>query len=205
MADLNCPYCDAELEVNHDDGFGYEEGVKHEMECGKCGKSFVFQTSISFYYEPEVVEEKRNGLRENMVKKVEKINKAINQCEILLNGKAIIKNSDGEVNKFIETTKEKDKDDKIIKLIETLTLAKIKLIKKIEQQFPDYMEKIVVPAKIHLQHQEDIDKFMKGVSISWLKEQLTKFELMIDELDGEMIVEKLLEGKGANDGENSDS
>ena len=53
MSDLNCPYCDAELEVYHDDGFGYDEGVKHQMECGECGKNFVFETSISFYYEPE--------------------------------------------------------------------------------------------------------------------------------------------------------
>jgi hypothetical protein len=51
--DLNCPYCDAGLEVCHDDGFGYMEGVKHEMQCGKCDKNFVFETSISFYYEPE--------------------------------------------------------------------------------------------------------------------------------------------------------
>lgn len=53
MHDLNCPYCDAELQVCHDDGFGYQEGVKHEMYCGKCEKNFVFETSISFYYEPE--------------------------------------------------------------------------------------------------------------------------------------------------------
>lgn len=52
MSDLNCPYCDAELDVCHDDGLGYEEGVNHQMECWKCNKSFVFQTSISFYYEP---------------------------------------------------------------------------------------------------------------------------------------------------------
>lgn len=52
MSDLNCPYCNAELSVCHDDGFGYEEGVNHQMECGYCEKSFVFQTSISFYYEP---------------------------------------------------------------------------------------------------------------------------------------------------------
>ena len=51
--DLECPYCETELEVCHDDGFGYEEGVKHQMECGNCEKSFVFETSISFYYEPE--------------------------------------------------------------------------------------------------------------------------------------------------------
>lgn len=51
--DLECPYCEKELDVCHDDGFGYEEGVKHQMECRYCGKSFVFETSISFYYEPE--------------------------------------------------------------------------------------------------------------------------------------------------------
>ena len=51
--DIECPYCEKELDINHDDGFGYEEGVTHQMECGHCGKSFVFTTSISFYYEPE--------------------------------------------------------------------------------------------------------------------------------------------------------
>lgn len=51
--DLNCPYCDEELEINHDDGFGYEEDTKHEMECDKCEKRFVFTTSISFYYEAD--------------------------------------------------------------------------------------------------------------------------------------------------------
>lgn len=53
MSDINCPYCDAELEINHDDGFGYEEGVKHQMECNSCQKAFVFETSICFYYESE--------------------------------------------------------------------------------------------------------------------------------------------------------
>lgn len=51
--DINCPYCDAELEINHDDGFGYEEDVKHEMECCKCKKNFVFQTSVSYHYEAD--------------------------------------------------------------------------------------------------------------------------------------------------------
>lgn len=51
--DLECPYCEKELDICHDDGFGYEEGVKHQMECHHCGKNFVFETSISFSYEPE--------------------------------------------------------------------------------------------------------------------------------------------------------
>jgi hypothetical protein len=51
--DIECPCCEKELDICHDDGFGYEEGVKHQMECDGCGKHFVFETSISFYYEPE--------------------------------------------------------------------------------------------------------------------------------------------------------
>ena len=50
--DLECPYCEKGLDINHDDGFGYEEGVLHEMECKYCEKTFVFQTSISYRYEP---------------------------------------------------------------------------------------------------------------------------------------------------------
>ena len=51
--DLECPYCEQELDICHDDDFGYEEGVNHQYECPHCGKSFVFETSISFYYEPK--------------------------------------------------------------------------------------------------------------------------------------------------------
>lgn len=53
MSDINCPYCDAELEVCHDDGFGYDEYRNHEMQCGECEKNFVFTTSIIFHYRPE--------------------------------------------------------------------------------------------------------------------------------------------------------
>lgn len=53
MKDINCPYCDAEIDINHDDGYGYEEDVLHDQECPKCEKSFVFNTSISYNYYPE--------------------------------------------------------------------------------------------------------------------------------------------------------
>lgn len=52
MADLQCPYCDADQSVCHDDGAGYSECESHEMTCKACDKHFVFQTSISYYYEP---------------------------------------------------------------------------------------------------------------------------------------------------------
>lgn len=50
--DLNCPYCRYGLDVCHDDGQGYDENVKHQMNCDKCGKDFVFNTIITFDYEP---------------------------------------------------------------------------------------------------------------------------------------------------------
>lgn len=51
--DVNCPYCGAGQEINHDDGFGYEEDRRHEQSCPKCDKNFVFTTSISFSYDAE--------------------------------------------------------------------------------------------------------------------------------------------------------
>jgi endogenous inhibitor of DNA gyrase (YacG/DUF329 family) len=51
--DVECPYCEKELEIIHDDGYGYQEGVKHHQECPHCGKSFVFETIISVDYEVE--------------------------------------------------------------------------------------------------------------------------------------------------------
>jgi hypothetical protein len=50
--DINCPYCDAPININHDDGYGYEEDEVYEQECDECGKNFAYTTSISFFYEP---------------------------------------------------------------------------------------------------------------------------------------------------------
>lgn len=51
MSDVECPYCGEEQEINHDDGYGYEEGRTYEQECADCEKNFAFTTSISFYYD----------------------------------------------------------------------------------------------------------------------------------------------------------
>lgn len=53
MNDIECPYCGEELEINHDDGYGYTEDRRHQQECGACGKTFTYLTSISFNYEAE--------------------------------------------------------------------------------------------------------------------------------------------------------
>lgn len=51
--DVECPYCGEGQEINHDDGYGYDEDEKHEQQCSDCDKNFVFTTSISYYYEAE--------------------------------------------------------------------------------------------------------------------------------------------------------
>jgi len=48
MYDIKCPYCNEEEEINHDDGYGYEEGKLFEQECGSCEMVFLYSTHISF-------------------------------------------------------------------------------------------------------------------------------------------------------------
>jgi hypothetical protein len=52
MNTIECPYCNASLEVRHDDGSGYEEDKAHEMRCSQCRKNFVFHTAVSYNYTP---------------------------------------------------------------------------------------------------------------------------------------------------------
>ena len=53
MSDINCPYCDCVLDIDHDDGKGYAEDRLHEQQCRECDKYFVFSTVISYDYYPE--------------------------------------------------------------------------------------------------------------------------------------------------------
>lgn len=56
MSDVTCPYCGEEQEINHDDGYGYEEDEAHEQDC-LCGKTFRFNTRISYNYTVECQED----------------------------------------------------------------------------------------------------------------------------------------------------
>jgi len=56
MSDVKCPYCEHEQEINHDDGYGYEEDKYYEQHCRSCDKEFKFTTSISFSYQVECQE-----------------------------------------------------------------------------------------------------------------------------------------------------
>lgn len=55
-SDVDCPYCGEGQEINHDDGYGYEEDQTHEQHCSDCGKSFAYTTSISYHYEASKAE-----------------------------------------------------------------------------------------------------------------------------------------------------
>jgi uncharacterized protein YlaI len=45
--DVECPYCEKEVEIDTDDGFGLDENELHQYECPHCEKWFVFETCIS--------------------------------------------------------------------------------------------------------------------------------------------------------------
>lgn len=52
-ADLNCPYCNAEIEICHDDGFGCQPEILHEYECPVCDKRFVFSVEWTINHYPQ--------------------------------------------------------------------------------------------------------------------------------------------------------
>lgn len=53
MTDVKCPYCGEWQEINHDDGYGYQEDETYHQECSDCEKTFTFTTNISFSYEAD--------------------------------------------------------------------------------------------------------------------------------------------------------
>ena len=50
MKDTRCPYCGKWQEINHDDGYGYDENILYQQECSNCNKIFTFHTTIIFDY-----------------------------------------------------------------------------------------------------------------------------------------------------------
>lgn len=53
MSDVKCPYCGEYQEINHDDGYGYEEDVIFNQQCDDCDKIFVYTTIMSFSHDAE--------------------------------------------------------------------------------------------------------------------------------------------------------
>ncbi|MDF1685318.1 MAG: hypothetical protein P1U50_00900 [Parvibaculaceae bacterium] len=51
MTDVRCPYCGEGQEINHDDGYGYDEMAIHQQECFACENTFTFTTQTHFSYD----------------------------------------------------------------------------------------------------------------------------------------------------------
>jgi hypothetical protein len=51
VSDCECPYCGADVEICHDDGYGYKEDEIFQQECPKCEKNFAY--TICFHIEHE--------------------------------------------------------------------------------------------------------------------------------------------------------
>ena len=49
--DVECPYCGVWQEINHDDGYGFEEDVIYEQQCSDCDKYFVYTIGILYVYD----------------------------------------------------------------------------------------------------------------------------------------------------------
>ena len=49
--DVKCPYCGSEQDINHEDGYGYDEDVIYQQVCKECGKTFSYYTNIVMYYD----------------------------------------------------------------------------------------------------------------------------------------------------------
>ena len=62
--DVNCPYCDAEVTINHDDGYGYSENEKHEQQCDNCKKYFSYTTSILISHHAEKADCLNDGVHQ---------------------------------------------------------------------------------------------------------------------------------------------
>lgn len=48
--DIKCPYCNEWQNIDHDDGYGFEEDTLYEQECHNCDKTFCYITERSYAY-----------------------------------------------------------------------------------------------------------------------------------------------------------
>ena len=48
--DVECPYCGKEQNINHDDGYGYQDDEVHQQCCSYCDNTFVYTTYVRYIY-----------------------------------------------------------------------------------------------------------------------------------------------------------
>ena len=50
MKDIECPYCESDQYIDHDDGYGYGEDELYQQQCENCEKTFTYNTGIMYHY-----------------------------------------------------------------------------------------------------------------------------------------------------------
>lgn len=80
--DVQCPYCGADIEIDHDDGYGYEEDEIHHQQCAECFKTFVYTTTVIFYYSAEQAECLNGGEHQYEKTRTHPINFSRWRCKI---------------------------------------------------------------------------------------------------------------------------
>jgi DNA-directed RNA polymerase subunit RPC12/RpoP len=51
--EIECPYCEHEFDLCHDDGAYYDQNEREEVECPECEKRFMVRSSITWDFEGE--------------------------------------------------------------------------------------------------------------------------------------------------------
>jgi len=51
IEDVECPYCEKWQEIDHDDGYGFQEDEVYQQCCVNCDKTFGYTTVIIYHYE----------------------------------------------------------------------------------------------------------------------------------------------------------
>ena len=82
MSEVYCPYCNAKVEINHDDGYGYDEDEIHQQECHSCNNTFVYRTFIIMNYYTEKAECLNGGEHKFYKTKTFPPQFAVMKCEI---------------------------------------------------------------------------------------------------------------------------
>jgi hypothetical protein len=79
--DVECPYCGAEVEIDHDDGYGYAEDETHHQQCHECLKTFVYTTAVIFHHSAEQADCLNDGEHQYEKTRTHPINFARLRCK----------------------------------------------------------------------------------------------------------------------------
>lgn len=60
MKDVQCPYCDTEIELCHDDGAHYGDDNTEDEQCPECDQTFQVTTNMYFTHSATCADDKHD-------------------------------------------------------------------------------------------------------------------------------------------------